>query len=85
MVVQGHITHQGLLHVQRPVEAMRLEDIRNAAIETLNHAIGLGRSGPGQPMLNAQRSAKLVKLMLATGVTLTAGKQPIRELLGRCP
>ena len=66
MVVQRHIAHQRLLQVLGAVESMRLEHIRNAPIETLDHPTGLGRSGLGQPVLDLQRLAQLVKLMLAT-------------------
>ena len=81
MVVQGHIPHQRLPHVFGAVETVGLQDIRNAAIEPLHHAIGLGRSGFGQSVFNAQCLAQLIKLMFPAGFTLPAGKQAVGEFL----
>lgn len=81
MVVQGHVAHQCLLQIFSTVEAVGLEDIGNAAIKALDHAIGPRRSGLGETMLDPQRLAQLVKLVVATGLTLTAGKETIGELL----
>lgn len=81
MVVHVHIARQRLPHVLGAVETVGLEDIRNAAIETLHHAIGFGRSGFGQSVLNTQRLAQLVKCVLPAGFTLFAGKQAVSELL----
>lgn len=81
VVVQGHIAHQRLLHVLCAVEALYLQNIRYAAIEALDHSIGSGRPGFGQAMLYAHLLAQLVELMIAAGLALTAGKQPVRELL----
>lgn len=49
--------------------------------KALHHAIGLGRAWPGQTMLYAQRLAQSAKLMIAAGLPVPAGKQPISELL----
>ena len=81
MVVQRHIAHQRLLQVLGAVESMRLQYIRNAPIEALDHPIGLRGSRLCQPVFDLQRLAQLIKLMLAAGLTLTTGKQAIRELL----
>ena len=81
MVVQGHIAQQGLLHVLATVESMGLEHIGNAAIESLDHAIGSGRPGLGQSVLDAQLPAQLIELMVAAGFAFLAGKQAVRELL----
>ena len=81
MVVQGHIAQQGLLHVLATVESVGLEHIGNAAIESLDHAIGSGRPGLGQSVLDAQLPAQLIELMVAAGFAFLAGKQAVRELL----
>lgn len=65
MVVQGHVAQQGVLQVERAVEAMGVEHITDATIETLDHAIGFGRLGFGQAMLDAKRLAQLVELVIA--------------------
>lgn len=83
MVVQGHVSHQGLLQILAAVKAVRLEHIGNAPIETLDHAIGSGRSGRsglGQSVFNTQGLAQLIKLVLPCGLALSAGKEPVREL-----
>ena len=59
---------------------MGFEHIGNAPIEALDHAIGSGRAWFGQAMFNAQGLAQLIKLMVARGLALTAGKQPVGEL-----
>jgi hypothetical protein len=64
MVVQGCVAQQGLLQVLGAVEVVRFEHIADTAIEALHHAIGLGRAGLGQTVLNAQLLAQLVKLVI---------------------
>lgn len=81
MVVQGHIALQGLLHVIAAVESMGLEHVRDAPVEALHHAIGSGRPGLWQPVLDAQLLAQLVELVLATRFALLAGEQAVLELL----
>lgn len=80
-VVQSHVTHQGLLQILPTVKAMRLENIGNAPVEAFDHATGSGRSGLREAVLDAQAVALLIKLVLARGFALTAGKQPVGELL----
>ncbi len=79
MVVQSHVTHERLLQIFTTGESMRFERIGNAPIEALKHAIGSGRAWLGQAVFNAQGLAELVKLMIARGLALTAGKQPVGE------
>ena len=79
-IVKRGITKQGLLKVFAADEIMGFQDIRNAAIEALDHAICLRPPGTGQAMLDIQRGAKLVELMLAAGLPVVA-QEPIRECL----
>ena len=65
MVVQSHVAQQRLLQILTAGEAVGFEHIGNAPIEALDHAIGLGRAWLGQAMLNVQRLAQLIKLMVA--------------------
>ena len=81
MVVQGHVTHERLLQIFTAGEAMGFEHIGNAPIKAFDHAVGAGRAGLGQAMFNVQGLAQLIKLMVARGLALTAGKQPVGELL----
>ena len=80
MVVQGHIAQQGLLHVLAAVEPVGLQNVRNASIEPLHHAVGSGRPGLGQSVLYAQLPAQLIEFMVAAGFAFLAGKQTVREL-----
>ncbi len=48
-----------------------LTHIGNAPVETLHHAVGLGCSGRGQAVLNAQGLAELIKLVLARRLMLS--------------
>src|SRR6218665_3188164 len=81
VAVQGHMARQGLLHVLAAGEPVGLQNIRYAAIEPLDHAVGSRFPGLGRPMLYAQLLAQRVEPMVATGLTLAAGKQPVGELL----
>ena len=56
MVVQPGVAQQGLLQILARMEAMRSEHIGDAPVETLDHSVGLGRSGPDQPMLDVHSS-----------------------------
>lgn len=81
MVVQSHIAQDRRIQVLLAVKSMRLQDVFNTAIEALDYAIGLWRSGLGQTVLYAQRLTQPVKLMIAAGLALPVGKQPVGELL----
>jgi hypothetical protein len=81
MVVPSHVPHERLFQIFTTGESMCSEHIGNAPIEAFDHAIGSGRAWLGQAMFNAQGLAQLVKLVLARGLTLTAGKQAVGERL----
>ncbi len=81
MVVQGHATHERLLQIFTTGEPMCFEHIGNKSVESLNHAVGSGRAWLGQAMFNVQGLEKLIILMVARGLALTTGKQPVGELL----
>lgn len=49
---------------------MRGQDLGNAAIETFDHAVGLRMAWLGQPVLDVQRHAQPVELVLAAGLLL---------------
>ena len=60
---------------------MRVEHIADPTIETFHHAIGLGRPGLGQAMLDPQRLTQLVKLMFTGRLTILRSKQAVSEFL----
>jgi hypothetical protein len=80
LVVQPNVSMQSLLHVLRAVEVMRPQHLLQAAVEALDHAIGLGRSWLGQSVLNVQCVAKRIELVLAAGVFGALSKQSVGEL-----
>ena len=81
MVVQRQVTHERLIQIFTTGESMGFEHIGNAPSKGFDRAIGSGRAWLGQAMLNVQGLAQLIKLLVARGLTLTAGKQPVGELL----
>jgi len=80
MMVRGHVAMQGRPQVLARLEVMGLQDVADAAIEALHHAVGLRRLRLGQSMLDAQGLAELVELVLAA--RLTARKAVVECLLG---
>jgi hypothetical protein len=63
-IVEHGVTRQRLLEVFAAVEMMGLQDVRDASIESLDHSIGLWRPWSGQPVLDVQRGAWLVKFIV---------------------
>ena len=62
MIVQVHVAMQGRPQVLARPEVMGLQDVADAAIEALDHAVGLRRPTLGQTVLDAQGLAELVEL-----------------------
>ena len=60
MVIQAHIAQQRLLHVLPAAKAVGLEHIGDAPIEAFDHAVGLGRPGLGQTVLDVQGLTQLI-------------------------
>ena len=60
---------------------MALKDLLDAAVEPLDHAVGLRRLGWCQTMLNIEDCAERVELMRSSCRPLTQAEEPIRELL----
>src|SRR5690606_29192098 len=81
MVVQPDIAQECRLQFFTGTEVVRAQDIGDAPIEALHHAVGLRSLGPRQPMLDAQLRAELVELMLTCGRTFASGDEAIGEFL----
>ena len=81
MIVKRDISEQSLLKVFSGVEAMGVEDIGNAAVETLDHAVNLRLSPLDQWMFNPQSQTKLVKLVVSGWLMFLATKEIICEFL----
>ena len=75
MVVVGmEVVGQRGLQFSGASEPGLLDDLVNAAIESLHHAVGLGVPGRAPPGRNALRTALLVKQMPARGLPVFAGE-----------
>jgi len=79
-VVQPDVAMQSLFQVLRAVEVMRPEHLFEPSVEALDHAIGLGRSGLGQSVLDAQSAAQRLERVLPAGVFGALAKQSVGEL-----
>lgn len=71
MVVQRHVTHERLLQILTAGESMRFEHISNTLIESLNYAIGSGRSWFSWAAFNAQGLAQLANNLLVNFLLLS--------------
>jgi len=74
MIVQPDITQDRRLQFFTGTEMVRAQDIGNAPVEALHHAVGLRSLGPRQAMLDAQLREELVELMLAGGRAFALGR-----------
>ena len=81
LIVERDIAQDGLLKVFAALEAMALQDVFDPAIEPLDHAVCLRSHWWCETMLDAEISAKLVKLMLSRGRALAQAKQRVGESL----
>ena len=81
MVVELDVAAKRAGQVLATVEAVRGQYVRDAAIEALDHAIGLRAPRTGQTMLDAERLAQLIELMLPRRLALAGGEQTVGELL----
>jgi len=80
VVVQPYKPVQRLLQILSAVEVVRAQHLTEPAIEALHHAIGLLCFGLGQPVLNPQRLAQLIELVLPCGRAAAPAKQSVCEL-----
>ena len=81
LVVESDVACEGAGEVFGVMEPVRVEHIGDAAIEALDHAIGLGSPGWCEAVLDAQCLAQEVELMMARRLTFAGGEQAIGELL----
>jgi hypothetical protein len=66
-------------------EVVALEDVLDATVEPLDHAVGLGRFRRGQTMLDIEGRTKRVELVLAGRSALAQTEEAIREFLAIAP
>lgn len=81
MVVEFQIALQRRCEFCRRPESRLADDLADAPVEALDHAVSLWMAWRNQPMLNAKLLAETIKDMVATGFPLTAlAGETIREL-----
>lgn len=81
MVVEPGIAQQRGFQFLAGAEVVGAQDIRDAAVESLHHAIGLGMPRPGQAMLDIQFGAQLVEGVFPGGSPFPRGDEAIGEFL----
>lgn len=64
---------------------MALQDVFDAAIETLDHAVGLRRLRWREAMIDAEGGAQRVELVRAGRGTLAQAEEAIRKLFAVTP
>jgi hypothetical protein len=74
MVIGRQVVRQRCLQFARRGEAGVPDDFADAAVESLDHAIGLRVARPAQPVLNAQLGATQIEGVLPTGLAGLCGK-----------
>lgn len=80
-IVEADIALEGIRQVLPGTKAVRRQDLGNAPVEALDHAVGLRMMGPDQAVLDRMGGTLAVKGMLAGGVTLTGGAEAVGKLL----
>jgi len=79
--IEPEISVHGHLLFFAGSEVVALEDVLDATVEPLNHAVGLGRFRRGQTMLDIKGRTKGIELVLADRSALAQTDEAIRELL----
>ena len=80
VIVEPDVAGKCGLEMLTTGEAVGVEDIGDAAVEALHHAVGLGCSRLSEPVLDAQGLAEPIELMAAGGQPGAAAEEPIGEL-----
>ena len=81
MVVEPGATQEGDFQFLAGTEVMRAQQIGNASIEALDHAIGLRMFGLGQAVVNTPSRTQLIKGVCARGRALPRGDEAVAEFL----
>lgn len=81
LVVDLHIAGKRFVQVLAAVKAGGGEHLRDAAVEALDHAVGLGMAGFDQAMLNGIGGTDLIEDVRPSGLALAGGAETVGELL----
>ena len=80
-VVKMDVAHQRGFQVFAADEMVALQHLLDAAVEALDHAVGLGVHRRAEAVLDAKIIAKPVKIVLTGCRSLAQAEQPIGEFL----
>jgi len=81
LVVEQHVAVQRRFQLLARAEVVALQHLLDAAVEALDHAIGLGMLRRGKAMVDAQVGAEQIELVLAGGGAFAQAEQAVGEFL----
>lgn len=81
LIVELDVAGDGIAQVLAGAESSGIEDLGDAAVEALDHAVGLRMSGLDESVIDGVLGADLVEGMMAGGVALSGSTEAVRELL----
>ena len=64
VVVERHVAVQGLFEIVAGAEVVRAQQVGDAAVEALHHAVGLRAPGPRQAVLDAERLERAARRLI---------------------
>lgn len=80
LMLQPSDALDGTLSVFTAHEMLTAQPLLDPSLEALHPAVGLGASGAGEPMLDAQGLAELITLVWAAGALSPRANQPVGGL-----
>ena len=81
MVVEPGIAQERGFQFLAGAKVMGAQQVGDAAVETLDHAIGLGTLGTGEPVFDAELGAQLVKDVFTRWRAFASGDETVGEFL----
>ena len=81
LMVDLHILQKGLLQALGGIEAGGGQHLTDAAVEALDHAVGLGVTGLDETVLNPVFGTDLIEGVCPGGLPFAGGTEAVGELL----
>ena len=81
MVVEQDVAVQRCFQFLAGSKMVRLQDLFDPSVETLDHAVGLGVLRWGQAVFDVEVGAQQIKFVLAAGAAFAQTKEAVGELL----
>jgi len=82
LVVQPDIAFERGFEVVAAAEVVCTQDLRNAAVEALDHAVGLRPAWRGEAVVDSELGTALIKAVRSSGLALAVGGEAVGEFLG---